>query len=937
MLTKLRRRLGNQPLKRKLVWAVMFVVMVTVISTWSFLFWNKTIQQRQDFAQNNLAWARLIADFTVLPLVFDDSAAIEGHLGPLAKDSRLAYLQLASRKKVFFKYDPQAIEDNWPNILDNQESFLDSDYFYFQVAIRQNNEVIGNLHGALPLGALKRKQWLEFQFMLLILMLAMFASYGMARGLSRFIMSPITRLEQHTRHNATILQTNALLVDSPQTNDEISHLYEAFNLLMIRIQQRENEILQLNSQLESKIEERTQELHAKSDELDNYFNSSLDLFCIADFQGFFRKTNPRWCETLGYTEQQLQAQPLFAFVHPDDQQRTRQAMVELAEKGYISNFVNRYRHINGAYFWIEWSCIVKSSFIYAAARDISERKQAEERLRLADLVYQNSSEAMIVVNDKNVILSVNPAFSTITGYSADEVIGMNPKLLGSGKHDADFFGNMWKKLNETGYWQGEIYNRHKSGEIYIERLTINNVYDDAGNLIRRVGLFSDITEKKKSEEQIWYQANYDPLTELPNRRLFADRLQQEIRKAKREKYALALLFLDLDRFKEVNDHYGHKMGDALLVEAARRVSYSVRETDTVARLGGDEFTVILSEITDIADVDRIAQAIIDALCQSFFFNKDHVYISASIGIALYPSDATQGEDLLRFADQAMYAAKNKGRNGFCFFMPSMQAASQNRMVILTQLHLAMQRWEFEVYYQPIIDLQSGAIYKGEALIRWRHPIEGLISPANFIPIAEEHGLIHQIGQWVFHRVVDQIKDWQTNHQSNLQISINVSPLQFQGMDNFVEEWLLYLQSAGVAPDRIIIEITEGVLLEANSKATEKLSAFVDNDMPIAIDDFGTGYSSLSYLTKFNLDFLKIDKSFVNDLTPESHDLALIKAIITMAHQLGLKVIAEGVETELQRDLLSAMDCDFAQGYLYSKPLLAAEFADFFRQHRADLH
>lgn len=929
MLTKLRQRLINQPLKRKLIWVVMFVVMITVTSTLSFLFWNKTIQQRQDFAQNNLAWARLIADFTVLPLVFEDSAAIDGHLGSLVKDSRLAYLQLSGRNKLFFKYDPQTIEASWPEFTGNQESLLDQDYFYFQLAINQDGNLIGSLRGALRLDELKQKQWLELQFMLLILVLAMCVSYGMARGLRRFIMSPITRLEQHTRQNASTSHTHNLLVSSPQTNDEISHLYDAFNLLMTRIQQRENEILQLNSQLESKVEQRTQELLAKSDELDSYFNSALDLFCIADFQGFFHKTNPRWYETLGYPDKTLLGQPFFDFIHPNDQERTHQGMIELAKKGSLTNFVNRYRHQNGSYLWIEWSCIVKDTYIYAAARDITERKQAEERLRLADLVYQNSSEAMIIVNDENAILSVNPAFSAITGYSQDEVIGRNPKLLSSGKHDADFFRNMWGKLDSSGYWQGDIYNRHKSGEIYVERLTINNVYDDAGNLIRRVGLFSDITEKKKSEEQIWYQANYDPLTELPNRRLFADRLQQEIRKAKRENYVLALLFLDLDRFKEVNDHYGHKIGDILLVEAARRVSGAVRETDTVARLGGDEFTVILSEIIDISDVDRIAQSIIDALCQPFFFNQDQVYISASIGIALYPSDTTQGDDLVRYADQAMYAAKNKGRNGFCFFMPSMQEASQNRMAILTQLHLALQHLEFEVYYQPIVDLQSGAIYKAEALVRWHQPGEGLIGPANFIPIAEEHGLIDQIGQWVFHQVVDQLKVWQSSHQANLQISLNVSPLQFQCTGNFVEDWLRYLENAGVAPDRIIIEITEGVLLEANSKAKEKLSVFVDNAMPIAIDDFGTGYSSLSYLTKFNIDFLKIDKSFVSNLTPDSHDFDLIKAIISMAHQLDLKVIAEGVETELQRDLLVEMGCDFAQGYLYSKPVIADEFAGFF--------
>lgn len=928
MLTRFKRWQTNQPIKRKLIWVVMFVVTTTIISTFSFMFWIKTVQQRQDFVQTNMAWAKLVADFTVLPLVFEDVAAIEGHFGQLSKDSRLAYLKLTSPKKVFFKYDPQNIEAGLPDLTENQQWLLGDDYFHFQIAIHQDNQLVGTLRAALHLDELKQQQLRELQFMLLILLLAMLGSYGMARGLRRFIMSPISRLEQHTRRNAAKTHSTDLLLDAPKTNDEISRLYDSFNLLMRRIEQRESEILQFNSELESKVAQRTKELHAKSNELDNYFNSSLDLFCITDFHGYFLKVNPRWHDTLGYSDHELQRQPFFAFVHPDDQQRTQQAMAELRERFYLSNFVNRYRHHNGSYLWIEWSCIVKDQLIYAAARDISERKHAEEGLRLSNLVFQNSSEGMVVVNADNAILSVNPAFSMITGYSQDEVIGRDPKLLGSGSQETEFYRNMWQELNSTGHWQGEINNRHKNGQIYVEHLTINNVYDDLGKVIRRVGLFSDITEKKKSEKQIWYQANYDSLTELPNRRLFADRLQQEIRKAKREKYLMALLFLDLDRFKEVNDSYGHKIGDALLIEAAHRISQCVRESDTVSRLGGDEFTVILSEIIDISDVDRVAKAIIDALCQPYFFNTDHIFISASIGIALYPSDTTQEDDLVRFADQAMYAAKNKGRNGFCFFMPSMQEASQNRMLMLTHLHLAIQRQEFVVFYQPIIDLQSGAIYKAEALIRWLHPSQGLVSPADFIPIAEEHGLIHEIGQWVFHQVVDQFKDWQAQYQTHLQISVNVSPLQFQGLDNFVEEWLLYLQTAGIAPDNIIIEITEGVLLEANTKAMEKLFAFADNDMQIAIDDFGTGYSSLSYLTKFDIHFLKIDKSFVNNLTPESNDLTLIKAIIILAHQLGLKVIAEGVETELQRDLLQQMGCDFAQGYLYSKPLSAAEFTHF---------
>lgn len=928
MLTLIKRRLNNQPLKRKLLWVVMFVVLTTITSALIFLFWKKNIQQKEDFIHANLALAKVVSDSAIFPLVFEDDRGVEEQLRQLSKDPRVVYWKLENQKKIVSKYDPLSINNAIPAGLENRDWIWGDDYFYFRIPIVHDNQQLGILSGAFRLDELKNQQLQEMRFMLLILLVAVICSYSMALSLRRFIMAPILRLEQHTRQSAAKRHSSDLIVSMPQTNDEISRLYEAFNLLMQRVKQREGEILQLNSELEIKIDQRTKELRAKSEELDNYFNNALDLFCIFDFNGFFRKTNPQWLQVLGYSATELEGYQFYKFVHPEDQFKTLAAMRSLNEKNPLRNFVNRYRCLDGAYRWIEWSCIPKEGLIYAAARDITERKQTEERLRLANSVYQNSSEAMVVVDPENIILSVNPAFSTITGYNQEEVLGRNPKLLSSGKHDIEFYQNVWKQLDRTGYWQGEVYIRHKSGEIYVEWLTVNNVYDDEGQVIRRVGLFSDITEKKKSEEQIWFQANYDPLTNLPNRRLFSDRLQHEILKVKREKRHLALFFLDLDRFKEVNDIFGHRMGDALLVEAARRISCCIRETDTVARLGGDEFTVILSELADVSDTDRIAQTIIDELCQPYFFDNKQVYVSASIGIAVYPSDAGHVDDLVRYADQAMYAAKNKGRNGFCYFTPSMQEASQKRMMILTDLHQAIRREELQVFYQPIVDLRTGEVFKAEALIRWQHPQRGLINPAEFIPIAEEHGLIQEIGEWVFRRVADQLKYWQSQYKSHFQVSVNVSPLQFQGMDNLIDHWPAYLEKIGVMQDNVIIEITEGLLLEASDKVAEKLLHFSRNNMQIAIDDFGTGYSSLSYLKKFDIDYLKVDKSFIFHLTPDSDDLELTKAIVIMAHQLGLKVIAEGVETELQRDLLIEMGCDYGQGYLFAKPMPAEQFGAF---------
>lgn len=559
------------------------------------------------------------------------------------------------------------------------------------------------------------------------------------------------------------------------------------------------------------------------------------------------------------------------------------------------------------------------------ARDISYRKSAEEKLQLAALVYQNSSEAMVVTDADNKILTVNPAFSVITGYSADEVIGKEPNVLASGLHDQNFYRAMWSDIENVGSWRGEVKNCRKSGELYTEELTINTIFDDQGRPQRRVALFSDITKRKQSEEQIWLQANFDPLTGLPNRRMLRDRLSQELKKAHRMKQTFAVLFIDLDRFKEVNDTLGHEIGDDLLKDAAARLLMCVRESDTVARLGGDEFTIILSELSTINTPERVAEALLKRLSEPFHLGNEVVYVSASIGITVYPDDADDVGQLLKNADQAMYAAKDQGRNTYRFFTFAMQEALRIRAALLSDLRTALNEREFTLYYQPIVDLATGQVYKAEALLRWRHPRRGLISPVEFISLAEESGLINDIGDWVFKTAVEQLAEWRQGWHPDFQISVNKSPVQFQNPQHHPQDWRNFLHSRGLPGDGVVVEITEGLLLEATSSVADHLLAFRDAGIQVAIDDFGTGYSALSYLKKFDIDYLKIDQSFVFNLGEQSSDLALCEAIIVMAHRLGLKVVAEGVETELQRNLLLAVGCDYAQGYFYAKPLPADEF------------
>lgn len=559
-------------------------------------------------------------------------------------------------------------------------------------------------------------------------------------------------------------------------------------------------------------------------------------------------------------------------------------------------------------------------------RDITERKRLESEMSLAALVYQHTREGILVTDTDNRIIAINPACSQITGYELDEVLGKNPSIFSSGRQDRAFYQSMWQAINSVDFWHGEIWDRRKGGAIYAKSLSISRLKTDEGAVRGYVALFSDITQKKQSEELIWHQANFDVLTGLPNRRMFRDRLEQEIKKDYRAGFLLALLFIDLDHFKEINDTLGHLIGDELLIEAARRISACTRESDTVARLGGDEFTVILPQLSDSKHIEAIAQKIIARLADPFLLGNELAYVTASVGVTLYPDDATQVEQLIKNADQAMYVAKNLGRNRLSYFTMALQEAAQNRLRLINDLHGALAGKQFHVYFQPILDLAGGRIQKAEALLRWQHPVNGMIGPTDFIALAEETGLIIEIGDWVFQEVARWVAHWKGLSPDGFQASVNMSPVQFKAEDNSIQQkWIDQLDEMGLSGNSIVIEITEGLLLNMDHQVAEKLHKFRNSGIQVAIDDFGTGYSSLAYLKKFEIDFLKIDQSFVRNLACDVNDKILCEAIIVMAHKLGIKVIAEGVETQEQKDLLSDAGCDYVQGYLFSKPLPPEEF------------
>ncbi|SHM95322.1 PAS domain S-box-containing protein/diguanylate cyclase (GGDEF) domain-containing protein [Duganella sacchari] len=461
-------------------------------------------------------------------------------------------------------------------------------------------------------------------------------------------------------------------------------------------------------------------------------------------------------------------------------------------------------------------------------------------------------------------------------------------------------------------------------------VSVNAIDTESGGHLHHLCMIEDVTAKKQSEQLIWQQANFDTLTHLPNRRMFLDRLAHDMLKSQRDKLRIAILFIDLDHFKEVNDTLGHQQGDVLLVDAARRISACVRKSDTVARLGGDEFTVILNELNESDNVERIAQDILDSLLQPFELGAEQAFVSASIGITLYPDDALDIDSLLKHADQAMYAAKGAGRNRYSYFTPTLQVAALNRMRLTNDLRGALKGEQFELYFQPIVHLESGAIHKAEALIRWNHPQRGVVSPLEFIPLAEASGLIIDIGAWVFRESARWVQHWRQQFYADFQVSLNQSPLEFQREGESYECWVSHLQALALPGQSLVVEITEGLLLDASNTVSTRLLQLRDAGIQVALDDFGTGYSSLSYLKKFDIDYLKIDRSFTRNLAPDSSDMALSEAIIVMAHKLDLKVIAEGVETPEQRDLLAAAGCDYGQGYLFAKPMPATQFDTFLR-------
>lgn len=641
---------------------------------------------------------------------------------------------------------------------------------------------------------------------------------------------------------------------------------------------------------------------------------------VADQKGHYTFVNPAFCGMMGYCEEELLQMTVFDVKAPE-QDTSSFNRSKTSEEGLAIQVLLQRK--DGTVFTSE---VVGKMIdfdgqtqVLGTIRDITEKVKAEEQIRSLSLAVEQSPVSVVITDTDGKIEYVNSAFENITGYSVAEASGLNLRFLESNETPDSHYNEFWQAVTRGERWQGELQSRKKNGELFWEYSHFAPVVSDSGSISHYLAVKEDITFRKQQEARILRQAHFDSLTDLPNRFLSLDRLSQLLNEAQRNNDMVAVLFLDLDDFKKVNDTLGHETGDKLLVEAAERLRNAVRSGDTVGRLGGDEFIVLLGGLEDEVDALAVTENLLNGFKHAFRIDGRELILTTSIGIALFPEDGDNASEILRNADSAMYHAKELGRGTYSYFTETMNREVSRRLALEEQIHGALDRGEFELLYQPKIDVSHGRIIGTEALLRWHNPALGEVSPVEFIPIAEQTGLIVPIGRFVLIEALTKTAQWQQNHDPDFQIAVNLSPRQFRdpGLVSFIKE---AMEQSSVTSDCLELEITEGVLLAGSSFIDDALGELSEIGVSIAMDDFGTGYSSLSYLRRYPFDVLKIDRSFISDITVDQADRELINAAIAMAHGLNLKVVAEGVETEAQLNHLKEQNCDYAQGYFFSQPV-----------------
>ena len=655
-----------------------------------------------------------------------------------------------------------------------------------------------------------------------------------------------------------------------------------------------------------------------------------------DEKGVIKDINKKWLELTGYEKDEVVGQR-FSYFTDESLDRLKDIFKIFLKEKRIENELLKIKKKSGEIIITSFtgniSTINDEIRTHCIFKDITQEKKIEKKLKLSDIVFENTTEGIIITNERSEIISVNNAFTNITGYSFTEIEYKNPKILKSGKHDKEFYINLWNELNKTGSWKGEIWNRKKNGEIYPEWLNLSVVKDSNGKVLNYVALFSDITKIKDSNAKIDYLAHHDPLTNLPNRLLLKARLNKSIEKCNDLKQRLAVFFVDIDNFKIINDTYGHSIGDKIINLVAQRLQKNIRKNDTISRIGGDEFIIVIEDILEEKDIKKIASKIISDFNEPIKLEEYLFDTTISMGISIFPNNGLTVEDLIKQADTAMYIAKNSGRNQYQFYKEEMTSEIFEKIVMKQEISDAIKNNEFEVYYQPQIDIKSNKIIGAEALLRWNHKTLGLISPNDFIPHAEETKLIIPLGDFVLKTACLFIKSL---HDKNLlkngKIAVNISAVQLKHSDIF-KNVLNNLKDTNLEPEFLELELTETFIMENIKESILILKNLKEIGVQLSIDDFGTGYSSLSYLKQFPIDKLKIDKSFITEIPNSQKDIAIAKTIIALAKGLGIKVIAEGVEKENQKDFLTLENCDQIQGWVYSKALRENEFIEFVKNFK----
>lgn len=674
------------------------------------------------------------------------------------------------------------------------------------------------------------------------------------------------------------------------------------------------------------------------------FEGSMDAITIADLEHGLVDCNARAVALFGYSDklQLLNKHP--GQISPPSQPNGRDSVElanELIQRASIegnAQFEWVHQKLDGTLVTVD---ILLSPInwngrpcVQASLRDITDRKQAESKLQLAASVFTHAREGITITDASGTMLDVNDTFSHITGYSRAELIGQNPRILRSGRQSPEFYKNMWQKLIKKGYWTGEVWNRRKNGEVYAEMLTISAVHDAGGKTQNYVALVTDITPIKEHQQQLEHIAHYDALTSLPNRILLADRLKHGMIQCERHKNLLAVVYLDLDGFKAVNDTYGHDTGDELLITVSQRMKAALREGDTLARIGGDEFVAVLIVLEHMSDCEQVLSRLLEAAACPVTLNNVTLQVSASIGVALYPQDKADADLLMRHADQAMYIAKQAGKNRYHFFDVEQDVAIKTQRESIEGIRHALEQNEFVLYYQPQVNMKNGEVIGAEALIRWQHPERGLLPPAEFLPIIELHPLSVALGNWVIDSALTQMSEWQ-KLGLNIPVSVNIGACQLQ-QDDFVAQLSALLNKhPDVTPDRLELEILETSTLEDINEVSAIMHACREIGVRFALDDFGTGYSSLTYLRRLPADLLKIDQSFVRDMLVDPDDLAIINGVIGLATAFQRQVIAEGVETVAHGKLLLSIGCELAQGYGIARPMPSAELPGWAATWRPD--